>query len=108
MTFPDELWIDENAYIQDTSANMDLTRAQVSTNFNQILTIKNAFPSGYLQGDIVSFTVVGVTNPRTTEPTHPIKIDIYYESSNGSVEDELIDVYDGFELVFRAEPSPHI
>lgn len=79
----------------------------MSTNFNQILTIKNAFPQGYLQGDIVSFTVVGVTNPRTTKPTHPIKIDIYYESNDGS-EDELIDVYDGLELIFKAEPSPHI
>lgn len=66
LTFPDELWLDPNSYIQGTSANIALANAKVSTTFNHVLTIRNAFTRGYVQGDLVVFTVVGVTNPRTT------------------------------------------
>jgi hypothetical protein len=44
--------------------------------------------------------VKGIKNPKSTEPTDPIGILVYYEAQNDNV--ELIDVYDGDELFIVA------
>ena len=80
--------------------------AQASVVNNLDVVIRNAFPNGYQQGTVLDVTLTGVTNPASTKETNPIWLEIYYQDSEGGI--EQIDVYKGNELVMTPKPSPFI
>lgn len=38
----------------------------------------NAFPAGYNQGDLIQFTISGISNPVSVGITDPILVKIFY------------------------------
>lgn len=68
-----------------------------------MVTIENAFPQGYAQNDVIQFTLIGVKNPPTTDLTGPVTLKVYYEETTSEV-----NVYNGSELTFKAEPSDQV
>ena len=98
MIFPDEIYISNTSVIKSLSNNMNSDTASLTINYNKELIIKNAFPSGYTQFDVIKFTLVGVKNPRFTERTHGIQLIVYYESNNGI--GQIVDIYTGNGLSF--------
>ena len=52
--------------------------AGISVDFRSNALLTDAFPSGYNQGDIISFTISGVKNPGTVGITDPISVKIFY------------------------------
>lgn len=63
--------------------------------YDHIVTIRNAFPNGYSQGDQLSFTLQGVTNPPTTDKTDGITVKIYYVETTSEINN-----YSGNNLTF--------
>ena len=76
LLFPTELPVIQGAYIDNVSANM--VSGNTVVNYGQQVIITNSFPNGYNKGDTIKFTLVGVTNPPTTQVTHSITVLIYY------------------------------
>lgn len=93
------MFVRYGAYITSVSSNMK-SGAKVTVKYNLVVTIENAFPNGYKAGDTISFTLMGVTNPPTTDKTGNISIKIYYVEFVSE-----INVYNGNNLWFQASPS---
>ena len=55
--------------------------------------LTNAFQTGYNQGDLIQFTISGISNPSTVGSTEPITIKIYYIEFQSD-----INIYDGSNM----------
>ena len=75
--------------------------AGISVDFRSNVLLTDAFPSGYNQGDIISFTIGGVKNPSTVGTTDPISVKIFYTEFQSD-----INFYEGTNMTLNATASP--
>lgn len=65
--------------------------------YNQAVSISQAFPNGYTPGEPFKFTLMGINNPPTTQPTRAILVSLFYTENTSE-----IGTYQGANLTFTA------
>ena len=65
--------------------------SRITVQYNHVVILENALPQGYRDGDQISFTLVGVTNPDTTAKTGGITLKFYYTEFKNEISAYLGD-----------------
>ncbi len=102
LVFPTQLVVAQGAVLGQVSPNMKQS-ATILVQYDHVVTITHAFPNGYNKSDALQFTLIGITNPPTTDKTDGITVKIFYVETTSE-----INVYLGNNLTFQASPSPSI